>query len=69
MHHLMTVENNSIIDAVSTDKETGEVRLSIFDHHPWDTARLRLLQDKIDLNLGFVESAKSMHSAFPYGRR
>lgn len=43
---LMTVENTSIVDAVGTDKETGEVRLSIFDHLPWDTEHLRLLQGK-----------------------
>lgn len=54
----MTVENTSIVDAVGTDKETGEVRLSIFDHLPWDTEHLRLLQDKINVYLGFIESGE-----------
>lgn len=54
----MTVENTSIVDAVGTDKETGEVRLSIFDHLPWDTEHLRLLQDKINVYLGSIESGE-----------
>jgi hypothetical protein len=54
----MTVENTSTVDAVGTDKETGEVRLSIFDHLPWDTEHLRLLQDKINVYLGFIESGE-----------
>ncbi|MDR6534474.1 DUF6572 domain-containing protein [Variovorax soli] len=54
----MTVENTSIVDAVGTDTETGEVRLSIIDHLPWDTEHLRLLQDKINVYLGFIESGE-----------
>jgi hypothetical protein len=60
----MTVENTSIVDAVGTDVETGEVRLSIFDHLPWDTAHLSLLQDKINLYLGFIESGE-IYVAYP----
>lgn len=57
---LMTVEGTSIVDAVGTDKETGEARLSIFDHLPWDAEQehLRLLQDKINVYLGFIESGE-----------
>jgi hypothetical protein len=44
----MTVENTSVVDALGTDTDTGEVRLSIFDHLLWDTEHLRLLQDKIN---------------------
>ncbi len=56
----MTVEDTSIVDAVGTDKETGEARLSIFDHLPWDVEQehLRLLQDKINVYLGFIESGE-----------
>ncbi|WP_370590617.1 DUF6572 domain-containing protein, partial [Xylophilus sp. ASV27] len=54
----MNVENTTIVDAVGTDKETDEVRLSIFDHLPWDTEHLRLLQDKINVYLGFIESGE-----------
>lgn len=54
----MTVENTSIVDAVGTDKETGEVRLSIFDHLPWDAEHLHLLQEKINVYLGFIESGE-----------
>ena len=55
---LMTVENTSTVDAVGTDKDTGEVRLSIFDHLPWNTDHLRVLQDKINVYLGFIESGE-----------
>ena len=60
----MTVENTSIVDAVGTDKETGEVRLSIFDHLPWNTEHLRLPQDKINLYLGFIESGE-IYASYP----
>ena len=60
----MTVENTSIVDAVGIDVETGEVRLSIFDHLPWDAAHLSLLQDKINLYLGFIESGE-IYVAYP----
>src|SRR4051812_37461549 len=60
----MTVENTSIVDAVGTDKETGEVRLSIFDHLPWDTQHLRLLQEKINVYLGFIESGE-IYGSYP----
>lgn len=60
----MTVENTSIIDSVGTDKETGEVRLSIFAHLPWDTAHLRLLQEKINMYLGFIESGE-IYMSYP----
>lgn len=60
----MTVENTSTVDAVGTDKETGEVRLSIFDHLPWDTEHLRLLQDKINVYLGFIESGE-IYASYP----
>lgn len=60
----MTVENTSIVDAVGNDIETGEVRLSIFDHLPWDRAHLNLLQDKINLYLSFIESGE-IYASYP----
>lgn len=60
----MTVENTSTVDAVGTDTVTGEVRLSIFDHLPWDKDHLRLLQDKINLYLGFIESGE-IYASYP----
>ena len=63
-HLLMTVENTGTVDAVGTDKETGEVRLSIIDHLPWDTEHLRLLQEKINMYLGFIESGE-IYASYP----
>ena len=60
----MAVENTAAVDAVGTDKETGEVRLSIFDHLPWNTEHLGLLQDKINVYLGFIESGE-IYVAYP----
>jgi hypothetical protein len=60
----MTVENTGTVDAVGTDKETGEVRLSIIDHLPWGTEHLRLLQDKINVYLGFIESGE-IYASYP----
>ncbi|WP_291587439.1 DUF6572 domain-containing protein [Comamonas sp. UBA7528] len=60
----MTVENTSIVDAIGTDKATGAVYLTITDHLHWDTAHLRLLQEKINLYLGFIESGE-IYASFP----
>lgn len=60
----MTIENTSIVDAIGTDKVTGAVHLTITDHLPWDTAHLRLLQEKINLYLGFIESGE-IFSSYP----
>lgn len=59
-----TVENTSIVDAVGTDKESDAVRLSIFDHLPWDTEHLCLLQEKIKVYLGFIESGE-IYGSYP----
>ncbi|ROR25179.1 hypothetical protein EC845_1219 [Comamonas sp. BIGb0124] len=63
----MTVENAATIDAVGTDKQTGEVRLTIIDHLPWDTEHLRLLQDKINVYLGFIESGE-IYVSYPIAK-
>lgn len=60
----MTIEYTSIVDAIGTDKVTGAVHLTITDHLPWDTAHLRLLQNKINLYLGFIESGE-IYASYP----
>ncbi|MEB0059971.1 MULTISPECIES: DUF6572 domain-containing protein [unclassified Variovorax] len=63
----MTVEITSIVDAVGTDTGTNEVHLSIFDHLPWSTYHLRLLQDKINAYLGYIESGE-IYASYPTAR-
>jgi hypothetical protein len=55
---VLTAENTSTIDAVGTDKESSELRLSIFDHLPRGIEHLCLLQKKINVYLGFIKSGE-----------
>jgi len=60
----MTIENSSTIDAIGTDKVTGVVHLSIFNHLRWEREALYLLQQKINSYLGFIESGELVE-AYP----
>ncbi|WP_431512364.1 DUF6572 domain-containing protein [Variovorax sp. DAIF25] len=60
----MTIENPSIIDAIGMNEKTGHVCLSIFNHLPWSEHSLRLLQDKINRYLGFIEHGE-IEEAYP----
>lgn len=60
----MTIENSAVIDAIGTDKALGSIHLSIFAHLPWDEGHLLLLQEKLNLYLGFIESGE-IYSAYP----
>ncbi len=55
----MSVENKNIIDFVSIDKDDNAV-LTISDHLEWDTENehLLILQDKINVYLGAIESGE-----------
>jgi|ERR1051326_2495080 hypothetical protein len=61
----MAVDKANVVDAVGVDKTTGEVVLTISDHLAWDDARhLRLLEDKLNHYLGFIEQGE-LTSAYP----
>jgi hypothetical protein len=56
----MTVEDLNVIDIKSTDKQTGDVVLSIADHLDWsDTITHQIaLQKKLNAYVAFVESGE-----------
>ena len=61
----MTIEDTSTVDAIGTDKVTGAVHLTITDHLAWGRDNhLRLLQAKINLYLGFIESGE-IYASYP----
>ncbi|CAN1596831.1 hypothetical protein LOY35_03585 [Pseudomonas sp. B21-028] len=54
----MSIEQAGVIDAMGVDKETGKVFLTISDHLEWDDEHLLLLQEKLNLYLGFIEGGE-----------
>ena len=59
----MGVEQTTVIDAIGIDKVSGAVHLTIADALEWDAGHLRLLQDKLNTYLAFVESGE-LYSAY-----
>ena len=60
----MGVEQTTVIDAIGIDKVSGAVHLTIADALEWDADHLRLLQEKLNAYLAFVESGE-LYSAYP----
>lgn len=60
----MTVENSSTIDTVGIDRLTGAVHLNIVDPLPWDDYHLRLLREKLNAYLGFIETGE-IYQSYP----
>ena len=60
----MSIEQTDVVDIVSTDRTTGHVVLTISDHLDWSdsTAHQRLLQNKLNRYLAFVESGEILQS-------
>jgi len=54
----MSIEQVGVVDAIGVDKETGQVFLTISDHLEWSDEHLLLLQEKLNLYIGFVESGE-----------
>jgi hypothetical protein len=57
----MSVEQADVIDFVTTEKESGDVRLIISDHLPWEgneREHMFLLQEKLNAYLGFIEGGQ-----------
>ena len=54
----MSINQSDIIDLISTNSQ-NQVLLTISDHHSWDEIwHLRLLEDKINAYLRFIESGQ-----------
>ncbi|VVE51592.1 hypothetical protein PMO31116_04693 [Pandoraea morbifera] len=66
----MAVADSTSIDAIGLCKDTGSVILTILDSLPWDQTHLKLLEEKLNAYLGFVESGE-IYSVYPdaKGRR
>jgi hypothetical protein len=59
----MSVEQTDKVDFIGVDDATGDVALGISDHLEWaDEDHLRILQDKINAYLRFVESGEILES-------
>src|SRR5262245_32341666 len=56
----MPVDNPDVVDAIGIERATGVVVLTISDHLEWDATddHARVLQEKINRYLGFVESGE-----------
>jgi hypothetical protein len=60
----MSVEQARVIDVISLEKATGNVLLTISDHLDWTQHEdhLRLLEEKLNYYLAFVESGEVLQS-------
>ncbi len=62
----MTVEQSDVVDSIGVDIQSGSVVLTVSDHLDWgqdEEGHLRLLQDKLNTYLRFVESGE-LHLAY-----
>jgi len=63
----MTVEQSDVVDSIGVDIHCGSVVLTVSDHLDWgegEERHLRLLQEKLNTYLRFVESDE-LHIAYP----
>ena len=60
----MGVEQAAVIDFIGIDKMSGAVHLTITDSLEWGADHLRLLQEKLNAYLAFVESGE-LYSVYP----
>ncbi len=56
----MSIEQTNVVDAIGIERTTGIVVLTITDHLDWsdEDGHLRMLQDKINAYVRFVESGE-----------
>ena len=54
----MSIDHPKVVDAIGTERTTGDVDLTIADHRDWSDveAHLLALQEKINAYLDFLES-------------
>ena len=64
MIELMSVEQPRIIDVISIETESGHAVLTISDHLDWTDCdfHMRVLQDKLNYYLAFIESGEILDS-------
>src|SRR5262245_44347869 len=57
----MTIADPNTIDLLATKPGSSEVQLIVTDHLDWDdvAAHCRLLQDKLNSYIGFIESGEA----------
>jgi hypothetical protein len=62
----MAIDNIDKIDLIGTDKKSDKVILTISDHLDWENEEyhLRILQDKINTYLCFIESGE-IYESYP----
>jgi hypothetical protein len=60
----MGVEQAAVIDCIGIDTVSGAVHLTIADALEWGADHLRLLQEKLNAYLTFVESGE-LYSVYP----
>jgi hypothetical protein len=60
----MTVEQSRVIDIISIDRKIGHVVLTVSDHLDWGDVshHMRILQEKLNYYLAFVESGEILQS-------
>ena len=60
----MSVEQTSVIDIISADRNTEKVVLTISDHLDWSNSleHQKLLQEKLNRYLAFVETGEILES-------
>jgi hypothetical protein len=68
----MTIESTAVVDFIGVNKDTGRVVLTIVDHLEWsrdiEERHLKLLQDKINTYLRFIESGELI-SEYPDAKK
>lgn len=64
----MGLEQAAVIDFIGIDEVSGVVHLTIADAREWDADHLRVLQEKLNAYLAFVESGE-LYSAYPSAAR
>jgi hypothetical protein len=62
----MTVTDKDKVDVISTDRGSGDIRLTIADHLDWEDVgeHLLQLQDKLNAYLAFIESGE-INDSYP----
>ena len=62
----MSVDQRMVVDAIGTEKTTGDVVLTIADHLDWTDVpgHIRILQEKLDDYMNFLDAGE-IFDAYP----
>ena len=58
----MILEKRDAVDAISTDRNTGDVILTIIDSLPWDERHIADLEAKVNAYMDFIQSGQIFES-------